>query len=403
MAIDREMTILRFDSANGAPLGAISWFGVHGCSLHSDNHQIHSDNKGVAAHALERHAAARWNSPDFQGAFAQTSAGDVTPNFRWIRKRRLSVGACEDDLESAQHNGEIQCRQARTLIESCTPAHRLASTLRSACRYFDYFDLAADTDLAHGVVGARTSSATIGISMAMGTADGPGPLFRATALTWLLNRCCAGYHRLRRLWRGRAQVAATSPQGNKFPLMQVGLGRLGKVFGLFRQAPPPVPAGVDPTVAHLKDLARREALGDRAWTPRVMPLQLFQVGTFAIVAVPFEPTTVAARRIVRIVREALAPLGVTHVVVSGYANAYGGYLTTREEYQVQDYEGASTYTGQWTLAATLTELRRLARDLVANDSPTLGPGASDLRPEPFSAEELAARAWRPEVAAAGRG
>jgi hypothetical protein len=164
-------------------------------------------------------------------------------------------------------------------------------------------------------------------------------------------------------------------------------------MGVFRQARPPVPGALDPTVARLKALSRRDALGDRAWAPEVLPLQLFQFGALAVAAVPFEPTTVAGRRIVRVLRETLEPLGVTHVVVSGYANAYGGYLTTREEYQVQDYEGASNYAGQWTLAATLTQLRQMARELVAAQTPTLAVTDGRLRPERFSDTELAGRAW----------
>jgi neutral ceramidase len=32
----------------------------------------------------------------------------------------------------------------------------------------------------------------------------------------------------------------------------------------------------------------------------------------------------------------LGPVGVTHVVIVGLANAYAGYMTTREEYVRQD-------------------------------------------------------------------
>jgi neutral ceramidase len=35
-----------------------------------------------------------------------------------------------------------------------------------------------------------------------------------------------------------------------------------------------------------------------------------------------------------------------YVVLSGPANTYGHYITTKEEYAVQRYEGASTIFGQ---------------------------------------------------------
>jgi neutral ceramidase len=39
---------------------------------------------------------------------------------------------------------------------------------------------------------------------------------------------------------------------------------------------------------------------------------------------------------------AMAPGGVRHVVLTGLANEYGGFITTPEEYDSQQYEGAST-------------------------------------------------------------
>jgi neutral ceramidase len=393
LAIDREMTTLRLDATDGAPLGAINWFGVHGTSLHSDNDQIHSDNKGLAAAAFERYANTEWAAAKFTAAFAQTTAADVTPNYRWDPKRRFSVGSSDDDLENTRQNGDIQFRQARALFEACDTSGRIPGSLRAACRYVDFADLAADPDLAHGVEGARTGSATLGISLAMGTGDGPGPLYKARLVTWLLNRSCALYNFVRRLVRGRAHVDASTPQGNKFPFLQAGLGRKGRILGLLSQARPPLPGAVDPTVARLKALGRLDALGDKPWTPQIMPIQLFVVGSVAIIALPFEPTTVAGRRVRRVILTALAPLGVSHAVVSGYANAYGGYLTTREEYQAQEYEGASNYGGQWTLAATLTEVRRLALDLLAADTPTLALEPDGPCPPVFTDFELEARRW----------
>ncbi|HZU83719.1 MAG TPA: neutral/alkaline non-lysosomal ceramidase N-terminal domain-containing protein, partial [Polyangiaceae bacterium] len=51
--VDETMTLLRVDGTDGAPIGAIDWFGVHGTSLGIDNRREHGDNKGWAAYALE--------------------------------------------------------------------------------------------------------------------------------------------------------------------------------------------------------------------------------------------------------------------------------------------------------------------------------------------------------------
>ena len=392
LAIDREMTTLRFDDAEGRPLGAVNWFGVHACNLHADNQLVHPDNKGMASRALEAYAAAAWDAASFQAAFPQTSAGDVTPNYRWDASRGLAVGACDDDFESAAQNGDIQFRQARKLLEGCGPTERLTPEVSARFRYVDYSQAVVDPEFGPGCDGVTTGPATLGISMARGTKDGPGPLFKLSGLTWLLNRALSLFQAFKALCIGKRRVLLASPQGPKFPMIEPGRGPDGRILGLFSQAYAPVPSSVDPTIARLRSLVRSGVVGKRPWAPQVLPLQLVRLGSLAIIAVPFEPTTVAARRMKAVVRRIMAPAGVTHVVVSGYANTYCGYLTTHEEYRLQGYEGASTYMGQWTLAATLTQLQEMAQSSVSS-AEVAEP--SSVRPEPFTDEELALRAFQP--------
>jgi neutral ceramidase len=101
--------------------------------------------------------------------------------------------------------------------------------------------------------------------------------------------------------------------------------------------------------------------------PHTLPFQIVRIGAFAAALVPFEPTTVAGRRIRGTVARALAASGVSQVEVLGYANAYAGYLTTPEEYDEQAYEGAATLFGRASLPAVCTRLRAVARDLAACD------------------------------------
>ena len=77
-------------------------------------------------------------------------------------------------------------------------------------------------------------------------------------------------------------------------------------------------------------------------------------------------------------REALAPAGVTEVIVAGLTNAYSGYVATREEYRKQHYEGASTHFGPWTLAALQQEFDKLAQAMKAGAPSARGPTPRDL-------------------------
>jgi neutral ceramidase len=114
------------------------------------------------------------------------------------------------------------------------------------------------------------------------------------------------------------------------------------------------------------------------WSPEVLPLQLVRIGNLALVAVPFELTTMAGRRLRETVSQALAPAGVTEVVIAGLSNAYAGYVATREEYARQHYEGASTHFGPWTLAALQQEFDTLARLLKAGTPAPPGPTPREL-------------------------
>ncbi len=81
--------------------------------------------------------------------------------------------------------------------------------------------------------------------------------------------------------------------------------------------------------------------------PPILPMHVVRMGSSAFVTVPGEPTVVAGLRIERIAQAMLS--GVTDVAVIGYAGDYSGYFTTPEEFDVQDYEGAHTLWGKWSV------------------------------------------------------
>lgn len=109
-------------------------------------------------------------------------------------------------------------------------------------------------------------------------------------------------------------------------------------------------------------------------SPVVLPVQLFSIGKLSIAAVPFEVTTMAGRRLRAAVRSSIVRLSdgaedIELPVISGLSNAYCGYMTTREEYAVQRYEGASTHFGPNQLTATCQVFELLAQQLTSKDCP----------------------------------
>lgn len=95
--------------------------------------------------------------------------------------------------------------------------------------------------------------------------------------------------------------------------------------------------------------------------PTVIPLHLLQLGSVGVLGVPFETTVEAGRRIGA---AALEPsLGIETAFVSSLVNDQTDYLTTREEYAAQYYEGASVLFGPQQLAWVTGQTRKFVHDL----------------------------------------
>ena len=98
--------------------------------------------------------------------------------------------------------------------------------------------------------------------------------------------------------------------------------------------------------------------------PQVLPVQLIGIGTMALLALPFEVTVEAGRRLEASTQAAFGgDAGVDRVVVTSAANDYWDYLTTTEEYARQCYEGASTLYGPKSHAFVTGAAARLAADV----------------------------------------
>jgi len=137
-----------------------------------------------------------------------------------------------------------------------------------------------------------------------------------------------------------------------------------KIMGTFNISKLILPSWVDEMVGNLKTFHKRGALDNNPWTPQILPLQIVKLGTIALCAFPFEITTIAAQRLKKTLEDILLGKGYTDVILCPYSNAYNGYITTYEEYQVQEYEGGHTVFGEWSLAAVQTEFEKLALEML---------------------------------------
>jgi neutral ceramidase len=313
--VDTTMTLLKFVRDDGQPIGMLNWFAVHGTSMNYYNKLISGDNKGYAAYAVEQAHGTRYTGePEFVAAFAQTNSGDVTPNLNLN-----NTGPGKTDVESTRIIGSRQARVAEKLFKEAS--EQLSGPIDFRLKFVDFSGLDVAKEFT-GTEPQRTCTAALGYSFAAGsTEDGGGhPLFR-------------------------------EGMKDSNPLIDA----------MARKNFP----GTGPT-EELKKCQKPKAiliatgLAKPPAQEQVLPIGVARIGQLVLAIGPAEFTTMAGRR----TRGALGKeFGVDpkYVVIAGYANDYANYVTTREEYESQQYEGGSTLFGPWTEAGYRQEFTRLAR------------------------------------------
>ena len=389
LGIDPRMRMLRFDDAAGKCLGESNFFGVHGTSVHSDNRKVHVDNKGYAASLLEKERA-----PEFVAAFAQATTGDITPNFQTHEGKPWVRGMYADDDASARFNGELQAEKAAEILEKAATSPALGETLVARHAHRDLAAVAVDPVMVGGREGLRTGPAKLGLAMFFGTDEGPGLPRKLLWIQTLVSR-------IRPLWRlvprtsaaRAAQREHDETHAEKVTAMEMSRHRF---LGIRHLRNLPIGRNASPTVKMVRAFDPHGLSDPKPWTPNILPAQLFRIGSVVIAALPHELTTISGRRIEDLLAKRLKGSGVEHVVVAGYANAYAGYVTTPEEYELQDYEGASTHFGKWTLPAWMTIFADLADQLLA-----LEPTDEQISPPLFTEEDLRDRLYASHVESSG--
>ena len=406
-AVDRTMRQLHFDTVDGLPLGVLNWFAVHTTNIHNDKRTISPDNKGWAAHRYETEEAERREHllpqhpgfmakdvsspqvrpaevprgsdasrlPPFVAGFLQACAGDVTPNFQRFRKMKFTRGVSPDDYESMRINGNFQYELARRIAETAPAVPDDLPTVDGILRYYDMTNIRVRPEFAFGKRDARTGKAVMGLAFMNGTREGEGV---HGFLPWLA---------------GQLTLANTRPSPEThagcIPIIEISDRKIAGTSVDNVQ----LPGFLHPDVKVIAEWSRKKAFGPQPLAPTVLPVQLLILGPVAIAALPGEATTQVGRRIRATLLPILQQRGVQEVIVQGYSNSYSGYITTYEEYQLQHYEGASTYFGQWTAAAYRQLLHDLALELLRPPAErTPDPG---LRPPVFAAETLEKRRYVP--------
>ncbi|KAF1781893.1 Neutral/alkaline non-lysosomal ceramidase, C-terminal [Phytophthora cactorum] len=329
--IDTTMRALHFFSSSGKLRGVLAFYPVHPTSLSVENRLISGDNKGYAEFLLEDEL------DNVVVGIGIANAGDVSPNLIDNGDGTFS-GEGNTTIQSAEIMGKRQYDTLSSLIKGASEL--IQGSVVANLSYVDFSNVALKgvTATTAEPYANRTCPAIVGQNFAAGTEDGR-----------VLSMFTEGNLKANVLFQTIGGVIKETPQWvkdcqnvNKVPLLAVGLME-------------PVP-----------------------WVPNILPVQVVKIGQFAIAVTNFETTTMAGRRIRNTVKTALAGAGVTEVELAAISNAYAQYMTTKEEYLTQNYEGASTLFGPNQLAAVQQELTRVAAS-VADSSVPLDVGPTPLQ------------------------
>jgi neutral ceramidase len=384
LAIDRSMSLLRIDGLDGIPIGCISWFGVHPTNIGNDQFLLCGDNKGYAASFMEEAISAS----NFIAAFPQKPCGDVSPNFHWNFKRNRMCGKYSDDYESAAHNGKLQFEKAKEIYDQCINSSPVIAEIDSGLLFVNFNNVTIEPEFTGGLEGERTGPGSLGVGFLKGTTDGKGlnPFFILIFNFLVLISKCLDYIKaffapatIKERFIGKYKY-----QGNKEIIIEtcerkiLGYSDL-KVF----------PKILDKSVATFRNHYENGSLGDKPWAPNVLPLQIFILGKIAIAGMSGELTTVSGKRLKKTIQQILEKRGVEQLILSPYANAYSGYVTTYEEYQTQCYEGGHTMYGKWTLAAYQTKFQQLCLEMLKPKKDRIFD--SSIRPVKFKKQEIKKR------------
>ncbi|MFP8962154.1 neutral/alkaline non-lysosomal ceramidase N-terminal domain-containing protein [Streptomyces nanhaiensis] len=336
-ATDPLTTLLRIER-QGRLVGAVNWFATHCTSMSGDNRLVSADNKGYAAYHWEREVAGAdylaGTAPEVIAAFAQTNAGDMSPNLD------LEPPTTPEDFERTRANGLRQYEAAVRQLER--PGTRLSGGVDSRLVYVDLSDVTVEAEFTGDGRTHRTAKPAVGAAMAAGsTEDGPAfPGFSEGENPF---------------WDAisHSVVYTVSPElrdAHAPKAIAVPIGEMNRIY---------------------------------PWVQEIVPVQLVRIGRLYLIGVPGEVTIAAGLRLRRTVAE-VTGADLDDVLVAGYANSYFHYLTTPEEYDAQHYEGGSTLFGRWQLPAIQQVSAQLARAMRDGRALPTGPEPPDLSAAPLA-------------------
>lgn len=344
---DKEMLLIKFLKNDGKEIGCINWYAIHPTNRGNKNKLITGDNKGYASYLFEKEKQTSIHDKEtFIAAFANSNCGDISGNVKY------GIPDLVHDFAHMKEFGDKQFKKAKELYSSAIS--QLTGSVDYRHTHLDFSKVKIEG------TNNRTYPAALGASMFAGSTEDSKSEFGIIEGI-------------------KATISGDLPRSQRNIILEAinllsGLLTGFKVPGILeeemRQGHFPKP------IVLAQGLAEPYPL-----SPEVLPLQIIRIGNLVLLGIPFELTTMAGRRLRESMLGILESVGINNLVLATYANAYAGYVTTKEEYDIQHYEGASTHFGPYTLMALQQEFGKLAAAMKTEKNISAGPVPRDLSSE----------------------
>ncbi|CAE6393441.1 unnamed protein product [Rhizoctonia solani] len=390
---DKELHLLKFKATNGTDRGFLSFFAVHGTSLYENNTLVSADNKGMAAYLYEAYAQpnALPGKNTFIAGFVQSNVGDTSPNTLgpycespgqpWdgepCEYQRSTCGNrtqdCHgrgpgfrvSDFESNLIIGTNQFNGAKALMGGTLPS--VSGAVRSLHSYVELLFCFSKRDGGHNLPSGDGYDTHLLVARRK--------YFSTRLIVSIINPAVSSDG------PGAFDFTQGDNSTSQNPFWEIVKGAV--------TAPP---SEAQKACHYPKPILLNTGYANTPypWQPSIVDIQMFRIGQLVILIFPGELTTMAGRRLREAVRAKLISSGVVgnnaYIVVAGPANTYAHYVTTREEYSIQRYEGASTIYGPFTLEAYTDLFTKYAPFLADNatGAPPAGPTPEDLTKKAIS-------------------
>ncbi|MBI9087854.1 MAG: neutral/alkaline non-lysosomal ceramidase N-terminal domain-containing protein [Desulfobacterium sp.] len=366
---NRKMTQLKLVAGDGTPMGMYNWTPVHPNVSGSHLFLINGDINGYASYLFEKSGTPFTSANNgFIAAFAQNDCADTSGNLPEdaLLFTDIHKDGEEDWIADGTHDYERVALRAKTVAGLAAELYDGNGTvLTGNIDYRQIFVPMKDFLIDPAYIDAED-------------------IYYADRLGETQDNC--------RLCGGSAGVGffAGSTEDGDSGMVNVGEGntrdiddyRIASLSDLIQD---PIPAvtnllmqmivpgealyaemdcQMEKQIGLSLDELNRIIPNGKAWNLNV-PIQIIRIGELAILTLPLEVSTMAGRRLKDEIKSVLPD--TSWVVINATANSDARYLTTREEYAAQQYEGGATLLGPYSLNA----VRQIVHELAETFTPSV--------------------------------